>query len=323
MATVCVCIPTRNRLEYLKEALQSVLSQTFRDSRIIVSDDASESETALAVEAYLRKLDDPRISYVYHKNNLKEFGHGRFLFGQCSEEVFTILHDDDIWLPSFLERILSVLVKDPSLACVTANQYIIDANGSRRSELTKKYWRQMGRDRYPEGRLHILEPFLAHGFFTLSSTVFRASVLRRSSLVDPEYEGNFNFDINLFLRLGERNEVAYYLPEPLAAYRIHPATISASWATGFNASVVETFMSMLEKRGFSGRAEQERKRNLSSAYHNYAIICYFKKDMRGMYRYLGKCIHENPWGWKNWMYCALVLLFPFLIKPIFKHRVIL
>jgi glycosyltransferase involved in cell wall biosynthesis len=323
MAKVCVCIPTRNRYQYVKEALHSVLNQTFSDFRIIVSDDASEPQTAAAVEAYVRELNDYRIAYCYHQANLKEFSHGRFLFGQCSEEFFTMLHDDDIWLPSFLEHTITPLLRDETLACVTANQYIIDQDGKRQVEMTKKYWRRMGRERYPEGRLHILEPFLTYGFFTLSSTVFRTSVLRHVSLVDPEYEGNFNFDINLFLRLGEKTAVAYYLPEPLAAYRIHPMTISATWATGFNARVVETFMNMFEKRSFSGKAEQQRKRQLASAYHNYAIVSYFKKDLGAMYRYLGKCIHKNLWSWKNWVYCFFILFLPFLIKPVFKDKVIL
>lgn len=323
MAKVCIGIPTRNRPHYVKAALQSVLAQTFGDFRIIVSDDASERTASAAVKEHIHEFNDPRIAYDYHLNNLKEFSHGRFLFAQCTEEFFTILHDDDMWEPSFLERAIAILINDDSLACVTTNQFIIDQSGNQPLGLTQKYRRRTGKDSYPEGRLHILEPFLTHGFFTLSSTVFRTAALIRSSLVDPEYEGNFNFDINLFLRLGERNEVAYYLPEPLAAYRIHPSTISATWATGLNASVVETFMSMLEKRRFTGKAEQERKRNLSSAYHNYAIIFYFRKDIRGMYRYLGKCIRENPRSWKNWGYCVLILFFPFLIPPIFKKRVIL
>ncbi len=321
MATVCICIPTRNRVEYVKQALASVLAQSTQDFRVIVSDDASESSAAATVAAHVAALGDPRVTYHYHAHNLREYDHGRFLFAQCAEEFFTILHDDDRWQPTFLQRCLAILTQDPSLACVTANQYVIDTRGAADPERTTAYHAHMGRNRYAEGRLRILEPLLQDSLFALSSTVFRAAALRRSGLVDAECQGNTIFDINLFLRLGERGEEAYYLPEPLAAYRIHDDRLTASEERGgFNARLLETFMLVLEKRRFSGRAEQERRRHLSAAYHNYAIICYLRHDRGAFYRYLQKSIRTSPRRWRNWTYLAFAL-FPFLIRPVFSSRV--
>lgn len=321
MATICVCIPTRNRTAYVQQALASVLVQTAHDFRVIVSDDASECENAAAVEAHVRALGDRRVSYRYHAHNLREYDHGRFLFAQCSEEFFAILHDDDQWEPTFLARCLGVLADDASLACITTNQYVIDATGAPRSELTTAYQRRMGRDRYREGRLRILEPLLRNSLFALSSTVFRSEALRRCGLVDADCHGNAVFDINLFLRLGERDEVAYYVPEPLAAYRIHDCRLTTSEERGgFNPRLLETLMAVLEKRRFSGQAEKERRRQLSAIYHNYAIICGVRHDTLGMYRYLRKCILTRPGRWRNWLYLTLGV-FPFLIKPVFGSRV--
>ena len=320
-AGVCVCIPTRNRAEYLKQALASVLAQTVRDLRVVVSDDASDRAAASAVEAHVGALADPRVSYHYHPRNLKEYDHGRFLFDQCSEELFAILHDDDFWDPTFLQRCLAVLSQDSSLACVTTNQYVIDASGAPNARMTTAYQKRMGRDIYPEGRLRILEPLLKDSLFALSCTVFRTAALRRSGLVDSECHGNAVFDINLFMRLGERGEQAYYLPEPLAAYRIHDDRLSVSEERGgFNPRLLETLITVLEKRRFSGRAEKERRRQLAAAYHNYAILCYLRHDAARMYQYLWKCVSTRPGRWKNWAYLTFAV-FPFLIKPVFGSRV--
>src|SRR4051794_25548702 len=124
MAKLCVCIPTRNRPDYVQQAVSSVLSQTAGDFRVLVSDDASSPEAAAAVRTYVSGLADRRVAYHYHADNLMEFDHGRFLFRQCGEEFFAILHDDDCWAPAFLERCLAVLSADPSLACVTTDQRV-------------------------------------------------------------------------------------------------------------------------------------------------------------------------------------------------------
>ena len=189
--------------------------------------------------------------------------------------------------------------------------------------VTAAYQKRMGRNRYGEGRLRILEPLLKDSLFALSSTVFRRPALQRSGLVDADCHGNTIFDINLFLRLGERDGEAYYLPEPLAAYRIHDDRLTVSEERGgFNARLLETFMRVLEHRKFSGPAERERRRHLSAAYHNYAILCYLRDDRAGMYRHLGKCITTSPGRWRNWAYLSFALC-PFLIKPVFSARGVL
>jgi hypothetical protein len=145
---------------------------------VVVSDDASDNTAAKEVENYVYNLKDPTVSYYYHKDNLMEFEHNRFLFRQCSEEFLAILHDDDLWESRFLERCIHILSHDESLAYITTGQYVIDENGNRQLEMTKQYWKWTGRSCYAEGPLAILEPLLSHGFFTLSSTVFRTAALK-------------------------------------------------------------------------------------------------------------------------------------------------
>jgi glycosyltransferase involved in cell wall biosynthesis len=298
-----------------------VLAQSEPDFRVLVSDDASDEPIARRVEAHVAGLGDPRVGYRRHPDNLMEFAHGRFLFSQCEEEFFAVLHDDDLWEPTFLERCLEVLRRDPALACVTTDQAIIDSRGDANPRETAAYRRRMGRDRHPEGRLRILEPLLDHSLFALSSSVFRTAALEGSGLVDEGLQGNAIFDINLFLRLGERDECAWYLPEPLAAYRVHEDRLTESEERGgLNGRLLENFMAVLEARRFSGSAERERRRQLSAAYHNYAVIRYLQGDVRGFRRFLKKCVATSPWRLQSWAYFSFAAL-PFLVRPIFGSRV--
>jgi hypothetical protein len=63
---VSVCIPTYNRSEFLKGAIESVLAWTFEDFELIICDNASEDET----EAMVREYNDSRIIYSRNTRNI-------------------------------------------------------------------------------------------------------------------------------------------------------------------------------------------------------------------------------------------------------------
>ena len=65
-----VGIPTYNRSGLLREAIESVLAQTFTDFRLIVSDNASDDDTPEVV----RSFDDERIDYLRTERNIGPIG---------------------------------------------------------------------------------------------------------------------------------------------------------------------------------------------------------------------------------------------------------
>jgi glycosyltransferase involved in cell wall biosynthesis len=323
MAKVLVGIPTRNRPQYVPDAIRSVLNQTLRDVRVVVSDNASPESMSESVQSFIQQLGDPRVSYHYQPVDIKEYGQGRFLFKQCAEEYFAILHDDDVFEPNYLEVMVEILDRNPSLAFAVANPYIFDAEGRRRPDLTQQYLKDHGRGRYPEGKIEILVPLFSYGHFPISGTLFRASALRESSLVDPDCSGNYPFELNVFIRLGELGKMAYYHPKELIGFRFHERSLRSTEATGFKKGMVETIIKILEKRRFSGLAERKRKRTLAYNCRNYAIICFVGQDPRACFRYLARALRLNPLSWKNWAYAALAVVCPFMVKPLFRSRVTL
>ena len=92
---VTVGIPTYNRSGMLRGAIESVLSQTFTNLRLVVSDNASEDDTPDVV----RSFDDERIEYVRAAHNIGPAGNFRRLLELADTEYLVLLPDDDLLYP--------------------------------------------------------------------------------------------------------------------------------------------------------------------------------------------------------------------------------
>ena len=97
-----ILIPTFNRLAYLREALDSVLSQTLKAFQIVVIDNGSTDGTS----CYMQTLSDPRVRYVVNEKNLGPIGSINKGIGLMTDEVSwcTILCDDDLLEPNYIEQ---------------------------------------------------------------------------------------------------------------------------------------------------------------------------------------------------------------------------
>ncbi|TLY35205.1 MAG: glycosyltransferase family 2 protein, partial [Nitrospirae bacterium] len=96
--TMSVCIPTRNRMEMLREAIESVLVQTFDDFELIISDNASTDRTEDVVGAF----HDGRIRYVKLERDVGAIGNFNHCLGMARGRYVCILNDDDWMLPENL-----------------------------------------------------------------------------------------------------------------------------------------------------------------------------------------------------------------------------
>ena len=102
-----VFIPTRNRKEQLEIAIKSVLSQSRTDFQLIVIDNASTDGTRFLCDLFSKK--DRRFRYIRNEANIGAIGNFRKCFDSVDTPFFSILSDDDILLPNFLEEALERL----------------------------------------------------------------------------------------------------------------------------------------------------------------------------------------------------------------------
>ena len=111
---VTVAIPTHNRAGLLREAIDSVLQQTFQDFEVLVLDDASTDDTPMVVDSYT----DPRIRRIRHSVNVGMKANWNRGVELADGEFVTLLHDDDRWDPRFLERAMVMMKQNPELGFV-------------------------------------------------------------------------------------------------------------------------------------------------------------------------------------------------------------
>ncbi len=109
MVKVSVVVPFYNQIDWTKEAIQSVLMQTFQDFEIIVIDDGSEREYKKEIEGL-----DSRITYLRQKNRGASAARNVGI-RWSSGEFIAFLDSDDYYLPEKLETQISVMEKHPGV----------------------------------------------------------------------------------------------------------------------------------------------------------------------------------------------------------------
>ena len=121
MATIDIIIPTYNGAKFITETIKSILSQSFTDFRIIVSDDNSQDNTLKVI----RKINDPRI---FIKSHTKNVGYSRNLEqarNYTNAPFIYLMGQDDILANNALKNTINAF-KDPQIGAVTRPYYWFD-----------------------------------------------------------------------------------------------------------------------------------------------------------------------------------------------------
>ncbi|MFT4244728.1 MAG: glycosyltransferase [Candidatus Woesearchaeota archaeon] len=201
MVVVSVLMPNYNGDKYLKEAVNSILNQTFADFELLIVDDCSTDESL----EVLRSFDDSRIKVFENSRNLGIVKTRNRLFSlmSSSSEFVAIMDSDDIALPTRLERQVAFLEKFKNIGIVGSNLIIIDENSKKIG--TRSYSKNFSRS----------ESFI-------KSPLAQPSVMiSKKFLGDLRYSSEFEVaeDWDLWFRILKRCRGAN-IQEPLLKYRI-------------------------------------------------------------------------------------------------------
>ena len=115
MLKVSVILTSYNHAEYLREAIDSVLNQTFQDFELIIWDDASNDDSWQIIRSY----NDSRIkAFQNPRNQGPVFGVNKAILEIATGEYIAIHHSDDVWDLSKLEKQLDFLEVNQNIGAV-------------------------------------------------------------------------------------------------------------------------------------------------------------------------------------------------------------
>jgi glycosyltransferase involved in cell wall biosynthesis len=209
MPEVSTIIPVYNQERYLREAIDSVLAQTYHDREILVVDDGSTDATPEIIGSY-----GPRIR-AFRKANGGGASALNLGIRQANGRWIGWLSSDDLWEPSKLARQMEALREMPDAGLIYTDVILIDADG-----------RQHERQSFPcpPTQQERLVQMARRCFINGSSVLIRRDVFDHVGLFDER--DRLTPDYDLWLKI-VRDYNILHVPEALVRYRVHPGQTSA------------------------------------------------------------------------------------------------
>ncbi|MBW6396484.1 glycosyltransferase [Roseomonas sp. HJA6] len=208
---VSIVIPTYNAAQWLPSSIGSALAQRFTDFELLVLDNASTDDTAVAVA----RFSDPRLIYRINDTNIGFAGNVHLGCRLARGDCILFLGADDILAADFLTEAVGFLDAHTDCSMVHGAAFWIDENGTRFGG-TGDGW-----PRVTPGRQALVDVF-RHGF-CFTTMLMRTNLIRASG---PFHEGWGEItDLWLFCRLCLAGNVGY-IDKRLVDYRVHSNSIS-------------------------------------------------------------------------------------------------
>lgn len=307
-----IIIPTLNRANLCKRALDSALAQTYGDIEIIVSNNGSKDHTREVLEDY----SDPRLRVFQREDTITADAHGNFLIDMTRGEFFLGLSDDDYLEPDFAERVMALF--------------------DRHSELAFAYtccWRHYGEIRVltPTGPEVEPGPDFVAGFLAGGRDVCWCSCVTRTNdlrEIGPIPKGTIFGDMFYWTKLAFKGNVGC-VTDPVAHYTFMGDNLSSgvpvsAWAAESRRLIEQMLASYRAARPSDAtvlnRVERDSVKFLARTTANQFFWCALrgasKRELWRNLRAVAGCMKGEP---RVWGRVAAGLLLP---RPILKQVVL-
>ncbi len=218
---VGVIIPCYNHVEFVEQAINSILSQTYQDFDVYAADDASNDGTK---EKLLKYDDKLREIHLFDENQGEQIP---FLVSRVDNEYTALLNSDDFWREDKLEKQVRYLDEHPDCAACFTWCSQVDDNG--KSIREKVPFQQKNRSS---------EEWIRY-FYENGNCLVHPSILIRTGiyrkLINNRNQGFWQIpDFQMWVELVQKEKI-YVLEEELMCFRWH----SSAKSTNVSAPTVE------------------------------------------------------------------------------------
>jgi len=292
---VSILMPAYNCENYVAQAIEAVLSQTYQNFELIMLDDCSTDSTKKIMDSY----SDSRIKRFHNEINLGYLQSSNKLVNYASGDYLTFQDADDLCVPNRLEQLVSFLEQHPNISCVGSNIHKTDQLGN-----------IIHTTNYPVEHDAILSGLLNyHIVMTGSSLMVRQEVLNSIGLYNLYFDRIGSEDTYWFTQIIEKYKVAN-LQEPLYFYRTNPTSVGFTHknikALGGHNISIECF-----KMRRQGKVDDILNGNYPKADNlMWYIIAKIKLEQQGLtaIKFLFKAVRNHPWSLFNHLRSILSII---------------
>jgi len=263
---VSICVPTYNRKDYLRETLDSIFAQTYKDYEVVVVDDGSTDGT----EEMLKQESYP-IRYYWQKN--------------CGDaaarnKMVKLAQGDDLLVHDAVERMMNVMEAEGGEVMVYGPYLRIDQNGHVYGKLKSKQYSG-----------YITKYLFRNIFVHSCGSMFPKKVLEMANGFDTSLRVCSDYDLWLRLSLKYR---FIALAEPTFKRRRHTGNLSTLSTENYiiELKVLERFY--YERGGDSVVPKRIAMRRLSKEEYRVAVAALREKKSQIAREYLRKSFRSYP-----------------------------
>ncbi|OGF52103.1 hypothetical protein A3I27_02610 [Candidatus Giovannonibacteria bacterium RIFCSPLOWO2_02_FULL_43_11b] len=154
----------RNDESFLRRSLESILTQTYKNLEVIISDNASQDKTGDILKKYA--LIDSRIKYFRQENNVGAVKNFSFVINEAKGEYFMLASDDDFWERDFIKKLSEVLDANSSYSVAMSHYYSFSKTDLNDKELrTHDYTHMSYIENYRKTILGKTNPIFMYGLY--------------------------------------------------------------------------------------------------------------------------------------------------------------
>lgn len=221
---VTIVIPVYNGENFLRTAIESILSQSLSALRIFISDNASEDRTAQIITEFCAK--DPRVESVRQRDNIGMIENLSFALQSAQTPYVSFLpHDDFYDSPLALEKALAILEEHSNVSAVYSDMRYVDEYGA---TLFIRSFRRSG---------PVKSEVLLRKSIVTTRNMFGIPVLMRTSCARTAVlDANLTYtaDVDFSYAISTGGEI-YHIPQRLIANRFHSQNLTRKLFLGARA----------------------------------------------------------------------------------------
>lgn len=223
MTKVSVILAVYNSEKFIKETLESLVLQSYKNFEIIAVDDCSTDKTSEIINGF----NDKRIRYFKtEKNSGLPAAPRNIGIENASGEIIAFCDQDDLWYSEKLSKQIEAYekceIKD-EIGIIVTSVDIIDEKGKKIGK------REIDFEGFLEAK-ESFEKLLDNDFITNCSAVIPKKILNEIGLLDENLKGNDDYD--LWLRITEKYGI-YGIKDSLCAWRRHEKAASREMSNIF------------------------------------------------------------------------------------------